>query len=199
MMAFEWNGALSGLSVADKMHNAWFQSVTLRTAGFNSVELAGIVSPTVLVMVVLMFIGGSPGGTAGGVKTVTIAVLIMTFWANIKNEKEIIIRNRRIHPTMIYRAITVIIAGMMVWFLVVLMLQVTQQISARELVFEATSALATVGLSIGATARLDEIGKIIVIMAMFVGRLGPMALVMFLSKEQYVSVARCTVGKISLT
>lgn len=199
MMAFEWNGALSGLSVADKMHNAWFQSVTLRTAGFNSVEIAGILSPTVLVMVVLMFIGGSPGGTAGGVKTVSIAVLAMTFWANIKNEKEIIIRNRRIHPTMIYRAITVIIAGMMVWFLVVLMLQVTQQISARDLIFEATSALATVGVSIGATARLDEIGKIIIITAMFVGRLGPMALVMFLSKEQYVSVARCTVGKISLT
>jgi trk system potassium uptake protein TrkH len=88
---------------------------------------------------------------------------------------------------------------MIVWFMVVLMLQVTQQISARNLIFEATSAIGTVGLSTGATSLLDEIGKIIIIIAMFAGRIGPMTLFMFLSEEQSVSASRCPEEKISLT
>lgn len=199
MMAFEWYGVLSGLSFADKIHNAWFQSATLRTAGFNSVDMASIVSPTFLVMLAFMFIGGSPGGTAGGVKTTTIGILAMTFLANITNRNEVVIQNRRIHSSTIFRAITIIVSGMAVWFLVILMLQVTQQISARDLIFEATSAISTVGLSTGATPLLDEIGKIIIIIAMFAGRIGPMTLFMLLSEEQSVSSSRCPEEKISLT
>lgn len=199
MMAFEWDGALSGLSVADKMHNAWFQAVTLRTAGFNSVDIAAIMSPTFLIMVAFMFIGGSPGGTAGGVKTTTVGILAMTFWANITNRNDVVAQNRRIHPSTIYRAITIIVSGITVWFIVILMLQVTQQISARSLIFEATSALGTVGLSTGATPLLDEIGKIIIIIAMFAGRIGPMTLFMLLSAKQSVSASRSPETKISLT
>lgn len=199
MVAFEWDGVLSGLSVGDKIHNAWFQSVTLRTAGFNSVDIAAIVSPTFLIMVAFMFIGGSPGGTAGGVKTTTIGILAMTFWANITNRNDVVTQNRRIHSSTVYRAITIVVSGMIVWFMVVLMLQVTQQISARNLIFEATSAIGTVGLSTGATSLLDEIGKIIIIIAMFAGRIGPMTLFMFLSEEQSVSASRCPEEKISLT
>jgi trk system potassium uptake protein TrkH len=199
MMAFEWDGILSGLAVADKIHNAWFQSVTLRTAGFNSVDIAAIISPTLLIMVMFMFIGGSPGGTAGGVKTTTIGILAMTFWANITNRNDVVTQNRRIHSSTVYRAITIVVSGMSVWFMVVLMLQVTQQISARDLIFEATSAIGTVGLSTGATFLLDEIGKIIIIIAMFAGRVGPMTLFMFLSEEQSVSASRCPEERISLT
>lgn len=199
MMAFEWYGALSGLSFADKIHNAWFQSATLRTAGFNSVDISTIVSPTFLVMLAFMFIGGSPGGTAGGVKTTTIGILAMTFVANITNRNEVVIQNRRIHSSTIYRAITIIVSGMAVLFLVILMLQVTQQISARDLIFEATSAISTVGLTTGATPLLDEIGKIIIIVAMFAGRIGPMTLFMLLSEEQSVTASRCPEEKISLT
>jgi trk system potassium uptake protein TrkH len=199
IMAFEWDGVLSDLSVADKIHNAWFQSVTLRTAGFNSVDIATIVSPTFLVMMAFMFIGGSPGGTAGGVKTTTVGVLAMTFWANITNRNEVIIQNRRIHSSTIYRAITIIVSGTVVWFMVVLMLQVTQQIAARNLIFEATSAIGTVGLSTGATPLLDEIGKIIIIIAMFAGRIGPMTLFMLLSEEKGISTSRCPEEKISFT
>ncbi|MFO7749688.1 MAG: potassium transporter TrkG [Desulfobacteraceae bacterium] len=199
MMAFEWNGILSGLSVADKIHNGWFQSVTLRTAGFNSVDIAAIVSPTFLVMTAFMFVGGSPGGTAGGVKTTTIGILAMTFWANITNRNDVVIQNRRIHSSTIYRGVTIVISGMAFWFMVVLMLQVTQQISARNLIFEATSAIGTVGLSTGATALLDEIGQIIVIIAMFAGRVGPMTLFMLLGQEQPTAASRCPEEKISLT
>ncbi|MFH2092393.1 MAG: potassium transporter TrkG [Pseudomonadota bacterium] len=199
MMVFEWDGILSGLSVKDKIHNAWFQSVTLRTAGFNSVDIAAIMSPTFLIMLVFMFIGGSPGSTAGGVKTTTIGILAMTFWANITNKDDVVTQNRRIHSSTVYRAITIVVSGIAVWFMVVLMLQVTQQISAGKLIFEATSAIGTVGLSMGATSFLDEIGKIIIIIAMFAGRIGPMTLFMLLSEEQSISASRSLKTKISLT
>ncbi|MEA2061718.1 MAG: potassium transporter TrkG [Thermodesulfobacteriota bacterium] len=199
MMAFEWDGVLSPLSIGDRIHNAWFQSVTLRTAGFNSVDIAAIASPTFLVMVAFMFIGGSPGGTAGGVKTIAMGILAMTFWANITNRNDVVTQNRRIHPSTVYRAVTIVVSGMVIWFMVVLMLQVTQQISAGALIFEATSAIGTVGLSTGATPFLDEIGKIIIIIAMYAGRIGPMTLFMLLSDAHSVSDSRCPEEKISLT
>ncbi len=199
ILAFEWNGVLAGMSFADKIHNAWFQSVTLRTAGFNSVDIAQVASPTFLVMLGLMFIGGSPGGTAGGVKTITLGILAMTFWAKITNRNDIIIDNRRVRSTTIYHAITIVTSGMIVWFGVVLMLEITQQISMRDLIFEATSAIGTVGLSTGATPLLDEIGKIIIMIAMFVGRIGPMTLFMLLSNDQVLSKSRSPQAKIPLT
>jgi trk system potassium uptake protein TrkH len=183
LLAFEWNGLLSGLSVMDKINNAWFQSVTLRTAGFNSVPIAGLAAPTFVVMIWFMFVGGSPGGTAGGVKTTTIGVLAMTFWSHINNRSSVLFQNRRLPPAVIYRAITMVASVSIIWFVVVIMLEVTQQIPARDIIFEATSAIGTVGLSTGATARLDEMGKVIVMMAMFAGRIGPMTLFMLLSED----------------
>ncbi len=198
-LAFEWHGALSGMTVADKIHNAWFQSVTLRTAGFNSVDIAGVMNPSCLIMICLMFIGGSPGGTAGGVKTTTIALLVMTFWASVTGRSEVIVQNRRIPSATINRAITIVSSGALVWVVMVLMLEMTQQIPARELLFEVTSALGTVGLSLGATNHLDGIGKIIVMIAMFAGRIGPMTLFMLLSEERSVSASRYLDAKVSLT
>jgi trk system potassium uptake protein TrkH len=94
ILAFEWNGVLAGLSVFDKIQNAWFQSVTLRTAGFNSVGISHLAGPTFLVMIFFMFVGGSPGGTAGGVKTTTIGILAMTFWTNVANRNNVTTKNR---------------------------------------------------------------------------------------------------------
>ena len=98
-----------------------------------------------------------------------------------------------------YRAITIVASGGVVWFIVVLMLEVTQQISARSIIFEATSAIATVGLSMGVTARFDEIGKFIVMVAMFIGRIGPLTLFMLLSDAHLPPVSRCPDAKITLT
>lgn len=199
MLVFEWNGSLAGLALADKLQNAWFQSVTLRTAGFNSIDIAGITSPTFLIMITFMFIGGSPGGTAGGVKTTTIGILAMTFWSNIANREQLVVHNRRIHSGTIYRAVTVVVSGIAIWFLAVIMLEVTQNISSRELIFEATSAIGTVGLSIGATPLLDEIGKVIIIVAMFAGRIGPISLFMLLNDEQTAPDTRYPVERVSIT
>ena len=149
-------------------------------------------------MLCFMFIGGSPGSTAGGVKTTTIGILAMTFMASITNRNVVIIRNRRILSGTIYRAITIVASGAIVWFMMVLMLEITQQISARDIVFEITSAIGTVGLSTGATALLDEIGKIIVMIAMFTGRIGPMTLFMLLSKDQLTPTSQCPDARITL-
>ena len=197
-LVFEWNTALAGLSLVDKIHNAWFQSVTLRTAGFNSVDISEVLAPTFLVMLSFMFIGGSPGGTAGGVKTTTIGVLAMTFWASITGHNEVIAQNRRIPQSTINRAITVVGSGALVWFAAVLALQITQQLPARDIVFEVTSALGTVGLSLGATPSLDGIGKIIIILTMFIGRIGPMTLFTLLSLDVAPAHSRCPDARITL-
>lgn len=197
-LVFEWSGALASLSFTGKLHNAWFQSVTLRTAGFNSVDISKVLGPTLLIMLAFMFIGGSPGGTAGGIKTTTVGVLAMTFWASITGRNEVIAGNRRIPQHTINRAITVVGSGALVWFTALLALQITQQLPARELAFEVTSALGTVGLSLGATPHLDGIGKIIIILTMFIGRVGPMTLFTMLSLDITPADSRCPDARIPL-
>ncbi|MFZ5797358.1 MAG: potassium transporter TrkG, partial [Thermodesulfobacteriota bacterium] len=165
----------------------------------NSLDVSGVTAPVFLVMLGWMFIGGCPGGTAGGIKTTTVAVLVLTFWQSIAGREEVIVRNRRIPPGTVNRAITIVVSGLLLWFILVLMLAITQQIPVRDLIFEVTSALGTVGLSTGATARLDGIGKIIIMWAMFIGRIGPMTLFMLLSEERSSRVSRCLDARITLT
>jgi trk system potassium uptake protein TrkH len=198
-LVFEWDQTLIGLSFADKLHNAWFQSVTLRTAGFNSVDLGEVLTPTLLVMLCSMFIGGSPGGTAGGIKTTTIGVLALTFWATINGQSAVVVQNRRIVQETINRAITVCAAGIIVLLAVVMALSLTQPLSPRQLIFEATSALGTVGLSLGATPHLDTIGKIIIMLTMFIGRIGPMTLFTLLSTDHQSTESRYPDARITLT
>lgn len=198
-LIFEWDNSLAGLDFADKLHNAWFQSVTLRTAGFNSIDLSHVLSPTYLVMISFMFIGGSPGGTAGGIKTTTIGILAMTFWASITGHNEVIAQNRRIPQVILNRAVTVFASGAMIWFLAVMMVALTQPLAARDLIFEVTSALGTVGLSLGATASLDGIGKSIIMLTMFIGRIGPMTLFTLLSADLQGTDSRCPDARITLT
>lgn len=198
-LLFEWDNTLAGLSVSDKFHNAWFQSVTLRTAGFNSVDLGNVLSPTFLVMLGFMFIGGSPGGTAGGIKTTTVGLLAMTFWATITGKNDIIAQNRRIPQAIVNRAITVFGSGVLIWFVAVLAVAITHTLPARVLIFEVTSALGTVGLSLGATPHLDVMGKIIIMLTMFIGRIGPMTLFTLLSVDIQSTESRCPDARITLT
>ncbi|OQA82656.1 MAG: Ktr system potassium uptake protein B [Lentisphaerae bacterium ADurb.Bin242] len=181
ILAFEWNGILKGLGIGTKISNAWFQAVTLRTAGFNSLDLGGISAPTFLLMVFMMFVGGSPGSTAGGIKTTVLAVLALTFWNNILNREEIVVMGRRIPPRTVFKAVTIAGAFGLIFASVVFMLLMTQNLPARLLVFETGSALGTVGLSMNATGLLDEIGRVLIMLTMFIGRVGPITLFMLLS------------------
>ena len=194
----EYNGVLCGMSIMDKIGNAWFQSATTRTAGFNSVDLSNINMGTYLLMIGLMIIGGSPGSTAGGLKTTTIGVFFLVFWNTLKGENNII-RNRAIKFETVQKAITLIFIYLFILSLSILMLLTTQSSDPLKLIFEATSALGTVGLTMGATTTLDGVGKIIIIATMFLGRVAPATLLCYLNSKITDTRVSYPDAKISLT
>ena len=193
-----FEGLLRDMSFQDKLLNAWFQSVSARTAGFNSVDLSNISCGTYLTLVFLMIIGGSPGGTAGGIKTTTFAILIITSY-NIFTGRKNIIRNREIPQETVYKAIALIFAYILILMISCFLLLTTQILPHTKLVFEAVSAMGTVGLSMGITSQLDTFGKIVIIITMFLGRVFPAMVIYYLNSktnEYYLSYPK---AKISLT
>lgn len=180
--AFEWDYAFQGLSWWDKLDNAWFQAVTPRTAGFNSVRMSDLQPTTRTLMMVLMFIGGSPGSTAGGIKTTTFAILVLAVTAALSRHQTLVVFGRRISHALVVRAAAVATVGGMSVVVGLLAIQLTQRIPMDLALFEVISALGTVGLSLGATPMLDTVGKAIIILCMFVGRVGPLTLFLLLSR-----------------
>ncbi|MCB9520202.1 MAG: hypothetical protein H6698_08280 [Myxococcales bacterium] len=177
-LALERDASLGNLGFWDAIHNAFFQSVTLRTAGFNSVDLAAARPATVAMMIMIMFVGGSPGSTAGGVKTTTIAVLLLGAEAVARGRTEVSAFGYRLPTLTVLRAGAIGLLGTVSVCLVFFALLATQRIPFDSLLFESVSALATVGLSVGATGALDATGKLLIIAAMFAGRVGPLTLVL---------------------
>ena len=158
---------------------ALFQSITARTAGFNTVDISSLSTSSKLVLMMLMFVGGSPGSTAGGIKTVTLAVIIITAVAALRKRWEVEMFKRSIRIVVVGRAITVTLLFVVVLFGAILVLSITENGSGftmSEIAFEAASALGTVGLTTGITASLTNAGKLIIIAAMLIGRLGPLTL-----------------------
>lgn len=193
-----FSGVLNDMSVSEKLLNAWFQSVSARTAGFSSVDLSGISCGTYLTLIFLMIIGGSPGGTAGGIKTTTFAVLVITAY-NIFAGRKNIVRNREIPPETVYKAIALIFVYVLVLIISCFLLCTTQVLPHPMLVFESVSAMGTVGLSMGITTQLDTFGKIVIILTMFLGRVFPAMVIYYLNSrisEFYLSYPK---AKISLT
>lgn len=176
---------IGSLSVGGKVIASIFQSVTTRTAGFNSVDMAGLRSSTTLLMIVLMFIGGSPGSTAGGVKTTTFGVIILAIRAVLKGDKDVEVYSRRISNELIYKALAVIGIGIFVVIIVTMILTITEaDHDFLDLFFESASAFGTAGLTRNITPNLSGIGKIIIALTMFVGRLGPMTMAFALTKKE---------------
>ncbi|MBN1208862.1 MAG: TrkH family potassium uptake protein [Myxococcaceae bacterium] len=184
-LGLEWNHSLAGLSLGERLWASLFQSVSLRTAGFNSVDLSRLGTPMLLLSLLLMFIGGSPGGTAGGVKTTTVAVLALTFRALLRNRPDVEALGRSVPVATVYRAAAVALISFGLLFgLAFLLFAAEPHLPFRELAFEVVSAFGTVGLSTGVTPQLSAAGKLVVCVAMFVGRIGPftLALAVGLSK-----------------
>jgi trk system potassium uptake protein TrkH len=157
--------------------DAFFQSVTARTAGFNTVSIAALSDACKLILILLMFIGGSPGGTAGGIKTVTLAVVIMAVVATLRRRDEVEMFRRSVRLMIVRRAITITVLFIAVLFGATLALCITEashQFTMMQIFFEVASALGTVGLSTGITPSLTAAGKIIIIIVMLTGRLGPL-------------------------
>ena len=159
--------------------DAFFQSVTARTAGFNTIDIGSMSASSKFILILLMFIGGSPGSTAGGIKTVTLAVIVMTAVAALRRRSEVEIFKRSVRIVVVGRAVTVTLFFTAVLFASTLALSVTENSSGFpmiDIMFEAASALGTVGLSTGITDSLTMVGKLIIIIEMLIGRLGPLTL-----------------------
>ncbi len=186
-LVLEWNNpdTLGNLSFGGKLLGAFFNGVTPRTAGFNTVDM-GLLRPSTLVVVMaLMFIGGSSGSTAGGIKTSTIAIVFLNILSITKGNKDTEVFKRRIHKEAIDRALAILGVGISIVLLLIVMLMITEQSAdMREIVFEVFSAYGTVGLSIGLTSKLTTIGKIIIAFGMFFGRLGGLTIVLALASKQ---------------
>ncbi|MCA9314167.1 MAG: hypothetical protein H6806_06740 [Planctomycetes bacterium] len=186
----EWSGSLGHLGYGERLLNAWFQSVTLRTAGFNSIDISAMHPGSHTVMVVLMFIGGSPGSTAGGIKTTTMAVLVAEAWASVRGRSAAVLFHHELPPGTIRRALALVLLGLGAVLGATVLLQLTQVGSFESLLFESVSASATVGLSLGVTPSLDGIGQIVVIACMFAGRVGPLSLFLFLVGQDHRRAVR---------
>ncbi len=158
---------------------ALFQSVTARTAGFNTIDISALSAANKFVLMLLMFVGGSPGSTAGGIKTVTMAVIIITAVAALRKRWEVEVFKRSIRIVIVGRAITITLLFVVVLFTAVLALSISENargFGISEIAFEASSALGTVGLTTGITPSLTTVGKLIIIATMLIGRLGPLTL-----------------------
>lgn len=184
LVEFKNPNTLGALSLKDKVYAALFQSVSPRTAGFNTLPLAELTPASKLMSIILMFIGGSPAGTAGGVKTVTVGVLILCAMSTIKGRENTVVFNRRIPASVINRALTVIMIAITAIFGMLMILTVTENAGFLEILFEVVSAFATVGSTLGITASLTIIGKIMIIILMFIGRLGPVTIAVALMVRQ---------------
>jgi trk system potassium uptake protein len=180
-LILEWDNTLAGMSLSHKLANAYLGSVTPRTAGFNTVPTS-MVSPAMLwIFVTLMFVGASPGGTGGGVKTSTVGVLFMSSFSLIRNKPSTELWKRRIPSHDIKRTAVLLLLGGMAFTISAGLLLISEQNASSQhgtfdYIFESMSAFGTVGLSTGPTADLTWMGKAIIIMTMFVGRIGPAAL-----------------------
>ena len=175
-LVFEYSNSstLKGMNFVDKIINSFFQSVTLRTAGFNTVPLENIRPATVFISYIFMFIGASPGSTGGGIKTTTFGILIFYAFGVLKRKEYVEVFKRRIDWELINKALAIVIISLFYIIVVITILLSIESFSADKVIYEVISAFSTTGLSMGITASLGIISKFLIIITMFIGRLGPM-------------------------
>ncbi len=186
---FEYNNpeTMKNMGIKERLLASMFASVSPRTAGFNSISVAGMTIPSIFLTIILMFIGGSPGSTAGGLKTSTAGILYMTVKSVIAGRDETVIFKKRINQDIVYKSFAIMIIAIGLVITVSVLLAITQSASGEPFesyIFEATSAFGTVGVTMGLTQKLNTIGKIIVALTMYAGRVGPLTLVLAIAKKR---------------
>ena len=200
----EWSNprTMGGLSVPRKIMAALFQSVSTRTAGMNTIDLAACSPISKLLMSVLQFIGAAPGSTGGGVKVTTFAVLILTIRSVAQGRDDCVIGGHHIESKTVYRALTIIVIGAVAAFgsAVVVYYNTAETVSVIDCIFESCSAFGTVGLSVGVTGQLNTGAKLLYMACMFMGRVGPVSLAISLTakpddnKRKVLPVGHINVG-----
>ena len=199
--AFEYNNPLTmqNYSLLEKLETSFFQSVTTRTAGFATIPQENFTNQSAFVSLLLMFVGGSPVGTAGGVKTVTLLILLVTAASVIRNKRTANVFNRQISSKSIKKAVAVFITSVTVMIVSTLLLLIVSSGDFLDVIYETVSATATVGLTRNFTSTLNFIGKIIIIATMYFGRVGPISLaVAFGMKKENENSIKNPVEEISV-
>jgi trk system potassium uptake protein TrkH len=184
--ALEWNNpaTLGALPVEQRPLNALFESVTLRTAGFTAIGTGGLLEPTLFVVMALMFIGGASGSTAGGIKVNTFSLLLISIMSTARGQSFASAFGRRIGQDLVDRALAIALLSVAAVFSVGFLLTLVTEASFVEVLFEGVSALGTVGASTGITPSLGGAAQLILVAAMFMGRLGPLTLVLAFAARQ---------------
>jgi trk system potassium uptake protein len=190
---------LQPLSPLGKVLGALFQSVTNRTAGSNTLNIPDLTHPTLFLTIFLMFVGASPGSTGGGIKTTTFATLLGTVWSQVKGKEDVVLFRRRILTEIIFKALTVTVSGLFLVMVITMLLTITEVgKDFLMILFEATSAFATVGLSMGLTPELSPTGQILIIFTMFAGRVGPLTVAFAIAMRRKPDPYRHPKGKIMI-
>ena len=181
----EWNRSLKMFSMKERIFSSIFQVITPRTAGFNTVDLNSLSFSAVFLLILLMFVGASPGSTGGGVKTSTIGVIFAFLKSKITARDSVNLFYRTLPLESVMKAFTVVTLAAGIIFLSSFILLLTQPwASMREVIFEVFSAFSTVGLTLGITPKLSDLGKIVIILTMYIGRVGPLTLLYAFSREK---------------
>lgn len=199
MFIFEHNNpnTLANMNMGDKILNSFFAAVTPRTAGFNSISTDGMTNAGNFLTIILMFIGGSPGSTAGGIKTTTIGVLLVTVICVIRGRDDAEAFKKRFPKELIYKAFTLFFIGGALVIGATMLLSYTEKgASFLSLLYETTSAFGTVGLTVGLTQKLTEVGKVLIMIMMYLGRVGPLTVVLSLMRNKKNNGVRYPEGKI---
>ena len=188
VLALEWNNpdTMANLSFGGKLISGFFHSVTPRTAGFNTLPMDKLMTGTLVMTIIFMFIGAGSAGTAGGVKVTTVGLLIAAVISTLKGKKDKEAFKRKLPQSLVDKAIALIGLGILWVLIVTFILSITENADFMTILFEVVSAFGTVGLSLGMTTQLSLVGKIILTITMFMGRIGPLTLFMALVQRRQV-------------
>ncbi|MCY9665151.1 TrkH family potassium uptake protein [Paenibacillus alginolyticus] len=189
---------MGSLDLGGKILASFFQSVAPRTAGPNTVDIGALRQASQFFIVILMFIGASPGSTGGGIKTTTFTILISAIVTMIRGKEDIVIFRYRLAKDRILKAITLTMMALFLVIIVTMLLSTTEDAQLLKILFEVTSAFGTVGLTMGLTPELTTFGKILISLTMFAGRLGPITLAYALQPKQEKELYRHPEGKITI-
>lgn len=196
---FENDNLLAQMSGKDKFLAALFSSVTARTAGFNTIDTGGLTGASKLLTMLLMFIGGSPGSTAGGIKTVTALVLVAYVWSNLRESKGVNMFQRRLDDDVIRKASNVVVLSMFMAVVSVIFICFIQPyLPVEDVMFEVFSAIGTVGMSTGLTRDLSTASRIVIILLMYCGRIGSMSFALSFTERKKVAPVQFPVEKIMI-
>lgn len=199
LFAIEYNSpAFKGMGVMQKLMNAFFMAVTPRTAGYNSVDTALMLEPSLLLTIVLMLIGGSSGSTAGGIKTTTFSVLITNFFVVSKRHTNLQAFRRRMDDSVLKNAVTIVSAYLVLFLFVSLAISVIENLPVIDCMYEAVSAIGTVGLTTGITGGLGVISKCLLIFLMYFGRVGCLTIIYAIRKNGGPELSKLPLEKVAV-